>query len=310
VITLKSPLRDLVQNAIAASRDPSRYRELLEYSANNVKIPPRRGGVHKPGVVTLPSAPCFVFIGDLHGDLVAARSALNTVWSDLVSDCIVVFLGDYIDRGDHQLETLALVLSLKSSFPERVVLLRGNHEPPTWLIPYPHDYPYLLESRFGPSWRDIYTISLNLFENLPLVALLEGSFIALHGGPPRKVLTANTWKEALELGSERFSDTVLEDILWSDPVESSTEYISSPRGAGVLFGERVTEKTLSLIRGSYIIRGHEAVNGVETRHGGRVFTVFTASTVYGLSYAGVLKLVLGKTEGKYTPLVFRVKPSA
>ncbi|MCC6010957.1 MAG: serine/threonine protein phosphatase [Desulfurococcaceae archaeon] len=310
MILLKRALEDLVNSAIVVSGKPGKYKELLSDSASNVKRPPRGGDVLKPGVIILPSASCFVFIGDLHGDLMATRSVLRTVWSDLLDDCIVVFLGDYIDRGDYQLETLALVLSLKSSFPDRVVLLRGNHEPPEWLIPYPHDYPYLLESRFGPEWRDIYAVSLSLFENLPLAAILEGFFIALHGGPPRRVLVSNTWQEALEVGSEKFSDTVLADILWSDPIESDSEYMDSPRGAGVLFGRKITEKMLSLIRGSYIIRGHEAVNGVETHHGERVFTVFTASTVYGLSNAGVLKLTLSKTGEKYTPHVLNVKPSA
>lgn len=284
------------------------YKQLLEEASSTVTLPPRGGSVIKPGIITLPKAPCFLFIGDLHGDLKSAHSVLKYVWNELTGECITVFLGDYIDRGNYQLETLTLVLLLKKNYHDKVVLLRGNHEPPEWLTPYPHDYPYYLSSKFSANWRDLYQASLNLFNTLPLVAILEGFFVALHGGPPLTVLTSSSWQAAFEAGRENFSSRVLEEILWSDPVEGDLEYLESPRGAGVLFGKKVTEKTLQLIRGKYIIRGHEAVNGVKTSHNGLIFTVFTASIVYGLNCAGVLKLVY--TGNNYVPQALCIKPGS
>lgn len=72
-------------------------------------------------------------IGDLHGRQDLLLAAMEEIIAD-ATQCNderkvrLIFLGDYIDRGDDSAKVLETLLSLYRTAGEDLVLLRGNHE--------------------------------------------------------------------------------------------------------------------------------------------------------------------------------------
>ncbi len=222
----------------------------------------------------------FVIIGDLHGDLESLRKILSRIYENSLrkNELNIVFLGDYVDRGPYQVETITSVLLLKSIYPERITVLKGNHEPLPQLIPYPHDFPDILRTRYGyVKGGELYDEFMKIFQLLPAVLHVKKEAIMLHGGLPTE-----TFKKEVTIYSYftgRFPEEqrkVIEEILWNDPIESNMDRIPSPRGAGYLFGRPVTEWVARKFKVKAVFRGHEPVdNGYKLNHGGKIVTLFS-----------------------------------
>lgn len=260
-------------------------------------------------------APIKIF-GDLHGQfgdlmrLFEEYGAPNTAGDITYIDYL--FLGDYVDRGSHSLETMCLLLALKLEHPRNVHLIRGNHE----AADINALFGFRLEclERLGDEdgiwvWKRINA----LFNWLPLSALIEGKILCMHGGIGRCIHRIEQIAELERPITMEDGGPVLMDLLWSDPTTNDgvQGVQPSPRGPGlVTFGpDRVKDfcKTNNL---QMIVRAHECVmDGFERFAQGHLITLFSATNYCGTAGNAGAILVLGRDLVMVPKLIHPVPPT-
>ena len=232
-------------------------------------------------LVEAPPAGEAIVVGDLHGDLKSLMYILEE--SNFLAkvkkakDVLLIFLGDYGDRGVHSPEVYYVVLKLKEMFPERIILMRGNHEGPPDLLASPHDLPILLENKFGKKGSEVYSELRELFNHLYTAVIIKDSIVLLHGGAPSQ---ATTIDDIAYVHKNHPQKRHLEEILWNDPYANLKGTVASPRGAGRLFGSDVTRKFLRMLNVKALIRSHQSCHdGYRSIHQGSVSVSYTHLTL-------------------------------
>jgi hypothetical protein len=216
-------------------------------------------------------------VGDLHGDLESLidifKESNFVMQLERTGDSLMIFLGDYGDRGAYSVEIYYVLLQLKLLFPEQIVLMRGNHEGPDDIIPDPHDLPEQFQTRFGRRWTEAYERIRKLFACLYNAVVVEDRYLMIHGGLS---LSANRLEDLALAQKMHPKQDLLTDMLWSDPTDMVRGTSASPRGAGKLFSEAVTNRVLERFRVKILIRGHEPCpDGFKIDHHGKVLTLFS-----------------------------------
>ena len=270
----------------------------------------------KENTVLRINAPVKIF-GDLHGQfydlmrLFAEYGSPSTAGDIAYIDYL--FLGDYVDRGAHSLETIALLLALKVEHPESVHLLRGNHEEAdiNALFGFRVECVERLGERAGEhAWRRFNS----LFEWLPLAAVIEDKVCCMHGGIGRSIETIEQIDQLERPCSMESGGLELMDLLWSDPTENDSVEGLRPnaRGPGlVTFGPDRVKQFCENNGLQMIIRAHECVmDGFERFAQGQLLTLFSATNYCGTANNAGAILVLGRDLTLYPKLIHPLPPEA
>ncbi|KAM7522628.1 hypothetical protein LguiA_012530 [Lonicera macranthoides] len=268
----------------------------------------------EPSVIQL-KAPIKIF-GDLHGQFGDLMRLFDEYGSPSTAGDIAyidyLFLGDYVDRGQHSLETITLLLALKVEYPHNVHLIRGNHEAAdiNALFGFRIECIERMGERDGIwAWHRIN----RLFNWLPLAALIEKKIICMHGGIGRSINHVEQIENLQRPITMEAGSIVLMDLLWSDPTENDSVEGLRPnaRGPGlVTFGpDRVMEfcdnNDLQLI-----VRAHECVmDGFERFAQGHLITLFSATNYCGTANNAGAILVLGRDLVVVPKLIHPLPPA-
>ncbi|MEM2146813.1 MAG: metallophosphoesterase [Candidatus Jordarchaeaceae archaeon] len=211
----------------------------------------------------------ILFVGDTHGDLESTVLIVRRFTKENYDG--IIFLGDYVDRGLNQIENINYLLALKMIYPEKVVLLRGNHE-----TPLANRYYGFLSEVLNTFSSEVYNLYAKLFSYLSYACLVNGEILCLHGGFAKGL---NTIKQIEDLPREvEVSNPILFQILWNDPRDGIKGFIPSDRGEGVFFfGKDVYQIFAQNNNIKNLVRAHEVFrNGFHWYFGGDVLSLFSA----------------------------------
>lgn len=114
-----------------------------------------------------------------------------------------------------------------------------------------------------------------LFDYLPLTAVVENQIFCLHGGLSPSIDTLDQIRQ-LDRVQETPHEGPICDLLWSDP-DDRCGWGISPRGAGYSFGQDISEQFNHSNNLTRIARAHQLImNGYNWTHERNVVTVFSA----------------------------------
>jgi hypothetical protein len=248
----------------------------------------------------------YIFIGDLHSDDYSLKRILKDVdfFENIMNEekQILIFNGDYVDRGNSHLKILERLLIIKYLFPKRIFLLRGNHDGGKINEDGSIELPYrVLTEDEDDSYFPLYVRSLSLknetmnpdllknyldlFETLSYIALVnleKDTIMSVHGGIPRPNVEnidfygyINSIKDLTdETLIDNLDRTMCQNIMWSDPYKGD-EYREN-----VGRYHYKVEHLLNFMekfKVDFLVRGHEPVeDGYRYDLDDNVITIFSS----------------------------------
>jgi len=246
--------------------------------------------------------------GDIHGQFYDLME-LFKVGGDC-PQTNYLFMGDFVDRGFYSVETFLLLLALKVRlrrtftprnarialearaskktlriqpspsrnsrdaqvrYPDRIFLIRGNHESRQITQVYGFYDECLRKYGSVNVWR----YCTDIFDYLSLSALIDNRILCVHGGLSPTITTVDQIR-TIDRKQEVPHDGAMCDLLWSDP-EDVTGWGLSPRGAGYLFGGDVCQQFNAANSIDLIARAHQLVmEGYKWMFDEQLVTVWSA----------------------------------
>jgi serine/threonine-protein phosphatase 4 catalytic subunit len=121
-------------------------------------------------------------------------------------------LGDFVDRGFYSVETFLLLLALKVRHPDRIALIRGNHE--SRQITQVYGFYDECMRKYGSA--NVWRYCTEIFDYLSLAALVQERIFCVHGGLSPDISQIDEIR-AIDRKQEVPHEGGMCDLMWSDP---------------------------------------------------------------------------------------------
>ncbi|KAM4060540.1 calcineurin-like phosphoesterase [Hirsutella rhossiliensis] len=209
-------------------------------------------------------------VGDIHGQFFDLIEIFRI--GGYCPDTNYLFLGDYVDRGMFSVETISLLVCLKLRYPDRVHLIRGNHESRG----VTQSYGFYTECSRKYGNANVWHYFTDMFDFLTLSVVIDNQIFCVHGGLSPSIHSIDQIK-IIDRFREIPHEGPMADLVWSDPDPERDEFSLSPRGAGYTFGAQVVKKFLAVNNMSHILRAHQLCQeGFQVLYDDRLSTVWSA----------------------------------
>ncbi|HSI86074.1 MAG TPA: metallophosphoesterase family protein [Candidatus Methylacidiphilales bacterium] len=213
-------------------------------------------------------------LGDVHGDFFALHTLLSYIKAQhtgpgAAGNFRILLLGDMVDRGLHDMETLLLLLDMAMEFPHRVLWLAGNHDDALYLdsgaarfeaTVSPSEFKDKLNNLGGthPFLRALGYLLIAVAARLPRAVLFPDGTLATHAGfPLRDVLPEVKNMAALN------SPACLHDFLWSRATPHARRKTVRRHEGCATFGYEDFSQFCQSVQGFFpvqrMVRGHDHV---------------------------------------------------
>ncbi|ORX35049.1 Metallo-dependent phosphatase-like protein [Kockovaella imperatae] len=207
--------------------------------------------------------------GDIHGQFFDLMELFKVGGS--CPETSYVFMGDFVDRGFYSVETFLILLLLKVRYPDRITLIRGNHE--SRQITQVYGFYDECMRKYGSS--NVWRYCCDVFDYLSLGAVVDGRVFCVHGGLSPSIARLDQIR-VIDRRQEVPHEGPMCDLLWSDP-DDIVNWGMSPRGAGFLFGGDIVDQFNRNNDIELIARAHQLVmEGYKLMFDRKIVTVWSA----------------------------------
>lgn len=227
-----------------------------------------------------------------------------------------LFLGDFVNYGEHNIATVCLLFALALKYPDHLHLIRGAHES-RQLTLVCGLYEEVINKYGSPrAWE----VLMDAFDYLPLAAHVCYQFFCVSGGIDKSIKQLSQINEFNRFVEVPQSDT-WSSLVWSIPSETVSEFAKIPDHPGSYFGDVAVDAFLKANGLSAIIRSKNLrMNGYQNNFNDKVISVWSAPNFNGWvqNTAAVVQMIApaqqfhqkGKKDNLFQITTFRARPDS